>query len=105
MPLFECTKCHAVDNTSLAENFWWDTTQEGKPALCSECDPQQGAWHGQFEKITAEEYLKRYPQDKIDFPAKAASAAPPCNRVHVRKGACTLQYGHTPPCVWSNPNV
>lgn len=41
MPLYECTRCHAVDNTALT-NFWCDTTLDGKPALCSECDPEIG---------------------------------------------------------------
>jgi hypothetical protein len=66
MPLYECSNCHAVDNTALT-NFWWEHIHEGKPALCSACDPEIGKWHGHFEKLTAAEYLRRYPQGRIEY--------------------------------------
>lgn len=66
MPLYECSKCHAVENTALT-NFWWDHIHDGKPALCSECDPEIGKWHGKFDKITAEEYAAKYPDSPIQF--------------------------------------
>jgi hypothetical protein len=46
--LFECTRCHAVENTALAGAGYWLNSAEGKPVLCSEC--VSGKWHGQFEK-------------------------------------------------------
>lgn len=66
MPLYECSNCHAVENTALT-NFWHDHMFECKPALCSACDPQIGQWHGKFEKLTISEYLKRFPSDKIEY--------------------------------------
>lgn len=73
MPLYECSNCHAVENTALT-NFWWDVTHDGKPALCSECDPQIGKWHGQFPKITAAEYKALYPHSEIKYECSAVSA-------------------------------
>lgn len=53
MPLFSCTQCQCVDNTA-ATNYW----QAGKgAALCSECDPEIGQWHGRFPKKSAVGYL------------------------------------------------
>ena len=55
MSLFECLKCHAVDNTALTD-YWMRTTGYGQakgPALCSECS--EGKWHGQFPKRTRAE--------------------------------------------------
>lgn len=77
MPLYECSACHAVENTALT-NFWWDHKMHEKPALCSECDPQIGKWHGHFEKITVEEYLKRYPKARIEFLVPKGETLPPC---------------------------
>lgn len=51
MPLYECSNCHAVENTALT-NYWSEHLGDGKPALCSECDPAIGTWHGEFEKRT-----------------------------------------------------
>ena len=47
MPLFECSKCHCVENTALS-NYAWNHLHDGLPPLCSECDPEIGKWHGQF---------------------------------------------------------
>jgi hypothetical protein len=50
MPLFKCSNCGCCENTALS-NYWIDTmSRERKPALCSECDPRIGKWHGKFEK-------------------------------------------------------
>jgi len=51
MPLFECSRCRAVENTALGA--YWVNNRDGKPVLCSECDT--GTWHGEFEKQTKEE--------------------------------------------------
>lgn len=52
MPLFKCSQCGGVDNTALT-NYAVRTTCEGKPALCSECDPEIGKWHGRFPRRPA----------------------------------------------------
>lgn len=56
MPLFKCETCGCVENTALS-NYWTrniDWAQQGvtlsNPALCSECDPAIGRWHGWFPK-------------------------------------------------------
>lgn len=49
MPLFECSKCHCVENTALG-NYWMPKV-DNEPVLCSECDT--GTWHGEFEKKPA----------------------------------------------------
>jgi len=60
MPLFKCEKCGCVENTALS-NYWTrDFTTDDpvigqpspmkNPALCSECDPQIGRWHGEFPR-------------------------------------------------------
>lgn len=71
MPLYECSNCHAVDNTALT-NFWADHIGEGQPALCSECDPGIGKWHGRFPKTTVKEHKRLFPQSTIDYPLKGA---------------------------------
>jgi hypothetical protein len=52
MPLFACTQCGCVENTACC-NYWTRTTMDKLPALCSECDPDIGKWHGRFEKRSA----------------------------------------------------
>ena len=47
MPLFECSKCHAVENTATTQKFWWNRAND-LPVLCSECG--DGKWHGIFPK-------------------------------------------------------
>ena len=51
MSLYICSKCGCVENTA-ASNFW---NRGDGPALCSECDPEIGRWHGMFEKRRPEE--------------------------------------------------
>lgn len=55
MPLFVCRKCNCVDNTALTG--YWHKAMERKPALCSECDPEIGKWHGEFPKTNAAGWL------------------------------------------------
>lgn len=49
MSLFACTGCGCVENTALC-GYWF---KGDKPALCSECDPDIGKWHGVFPKVDA----------------------------------------------------
>lgn len=62
MPLFMCPACRNVENTALS-NYWTRfigtgaKAERGKlevpPPLCSACDPEIGAWHGEFERRSA----------------------------------------------------
>lgn len=56
MPLFACRQCNCVENTALSH--YWMRTGTDRPALCSECDPQIGRWHGVFPKKPASGYLQ-----------------------------------------------
>ena len=47
MACFVCEKCGCLENT--APSHYW-VREEGQPALCSECDPEIGKWHGWFPK-------------------------------------------------------
>ncbi len=47
MSAFRCEKCGCIENTAVC-GYWWK--EENKPALCSECDPEFGKWHGFFPK-------------------------------------------------------
>lgn len=64
MPLYECSKCHAVENTAMA-NYWWKVQHEKQPALCSECDPDIGKWHGEFPKLIVDEYEAQHPNAPV----------------------------------------
>lgn len=65
MPIFKCSKCGAVDNTAISGYWSWvhyfpdgatDAKQMVKrPPLCSECNPEIGKWHGEWEKKTPED--------------------------------------------------
>ena len=55
MPIFECSKCGCVENTTVS-NYWEDRLK-GKDPLCSECDPKIGKWHNKFPKESAKGYL------------------------------------------------
>lgn len=50
MSLFKCTECGCVENTATS-GFWF---KGDGPALCSECDPVIGFWHGLFPKEDAD---------------------------------------------------
>lgn len=53
MPIFECRKCGCVENTAVS-GYWWKSYKDpSRIALCSECDPEIGKWHGMFEKKKA----------------------------------------------------
>lgn len=82
MPLYECTNCHAVENTALNPNYWFDVHHDKKPALCTECDPQVGKWHGKFPRVAAAEYRRNHPDSKIEYPAEGATTndVPPKDR-------------------------
>lgn len=75
MPLFKCSKCGCVENTALS-NFWSRgmNFETGKlivpkpPALCSECDPAIGKWHGEFPKRPWDADAEKYsgmPKDAL----------------------------------------
>ena len=56
MSCFRCDNCGCIENTACS-NYWeqkypMDDTPE-KPKLCSECDPETGKWHGNFDKRSA----------------------------------------------------
>ena len=54
MSIFKCKKCGCAENTALCGyNFRGDG-----PALCSECDPKIGKWHGHFTKKIYQEQKK-----------------------------------------------
>ncbi|SRR5690554_3939614 len=60
MSLFECSGCGCIENTALCNYHVrryhhddYDQHPEKYPPLCSECDPEIGEWHGQFEKRSA----------------------------------------------------
>jgi len=60
MPIFRCDKCGCVENTA-ASGYWHRFTDyhgdKPPPALCSECDPEIGKWHGMFPKESAKGML------------------------------------------------
>ena len=62
MPLFNCTKCGALENTALGA--FWRNRRKAIPVLCSECDT--GEWHGEFEKS-----FDRAPGDPLIAPRSA----------------------------------
>lgn len=53
MSLFQCAKCGCVENTAVCN--YWGRFRKGEEleALCSECDPDIGKWHGIFKKRSA----------------------------------------------------
>jgi hypothetical protein len=46
MSLFVCEECRVIENTATSR-FWF--RGDGK-ALCSQCDPETGKWHGMFPR-------------------------------------------------------
>lgn len=61
MPLFICDKCGCIDNTSMPENNFYDFDDDSQ--LCTECFC--GKWHGEFPKITKEEFQKKHPKERF----------------------------------------
>lgn len=55
MPLFRCEKCGVVENTAVCN--YWRRKRNHEPLLCTECDPEIGAWHQEFLKRKAEGML------------------------------------------------
>jgi hypothetical protein len=49
MSLFACRLCISVENTATS-NYW---LRGSTLALCSQCDPMIGTWHGKFPKRSA----------------------------------------------------
>jgi hypothetical protein len=49
MPLFACDECDSVENTACCR-YWLRKRATGGRALCSQCDPEIGEWHGRFER-------------------------------------------------------
>ena len=49
MPLFACRNCCHYENTATS-NYW---TRGDGHALCSQCDPNIGLWHGRFARASA----------------------------------------------------
>ena len=53
MPIFMCEQCGCIENTACS-GYWSRKECEDKRALCSECDPNIGKWHGMFERQSVE---------------------------------------------------
>jgi hypothetical protein len=51
MSLFMCQACGCVENTACCN--YWSSQMDGKPKLCSECDPTIGKWHERFTRRSA----------------------------------------------------
>ncbi len=61
MPLYMCSMCFSVENTSLG-GYWrqqMDAIEAEKKleAKCSACNPAIGQWHGSFPRRSADGYL------------------------------------------------
>jgi hypothetical protein len=63
VPVFICENCGCIENTAVS-NYW---SRGNGPALCSECDPKIGKWHGRFPKIP---YSDDMMTDVLNPPAK-----------------------------------
>jgi hypothetical protein len=48
MSLFVCQKCRVIENTACSG--FWLRKMKNEQALCSQCDPDFGEWHGLFER-------------------------------------------------------
>lgn len=65
MPLYVCSRCHAIENTALG-NYWDTKINTGDEPLCSECET--GEWHGKFPKtIATSEYLAKNAEQFVDM--------------------------------------
>jgi hypothetical protein len=63
VPVFICESCSCIENTAVS-NYW---SRGNGPALCSECDPEIGKWHGRFLKIP---YSDKMMTNVLNPPAK-----------------------------------
>ena len=50
MPVYRCSKCGVMENTA-ASGYW--SQQDRDNALCTQCDPKIGKWHGIFKRMSA----------------------------------------------------
>jgi hypothetical protein len=48
--LFVCQECSCIENTALSRFWMRKIGGRANRALCSECDPEIGKWHGRFPK-------------------------------------------------------
>lgn len=62
MPMFRCEGCGAAENTALCH--FWVRKINGKPLLCSACDPEIGVWHGKFDRRQWED--TKYKEEPVD---------------------------------------
>jgi hypothetical protein len=70
MGLFVCDECGVVENTALCGDGWWGRKQRKRKrgkALCSECHPEIGKWHGHFERIDADAWDEENPYATRDL--------------------------------------
>lgn len=56
MPIFRCEKCNVAENTAVSH---FASRAPGSPALCSQCDPEIGKWHGRFPRMSADEFVQK----------------------------------------------
>lgn len=61
MPLFVCDTCGCVDNTAMPGNNFYEV--DDKSQLCTEC--YNGKWHGEFPKMKAKKFSKKYPKERF----------------------------------------
>lgn len=55
MSLFRCEQCGTIENTATSRYWFRNHAGESGKALCSECDPKIGKWHGIFPRENADE--------------------------------------------------
>ena len=54
MSIYRCSSCGCVENTAVS-NYVQRVLLNKLPALCSECDPEIGKWHGRFKRFKPED--------------------------------------------------
>lgn len=64
MPIYRCEKCGICENTATSD--YWSrkypsddsgNTLPSQSALCSQCDPEIGKWHGFFKRMSAKGFF------------------------------------------------
>jgi hypothetical protein len=50
MSLFVCEECNVIENTATSR-YWVRNVDGDGRALCSQCDPELGQWHGVFPRV------------------------------------------------------